>query len=232
MFLKKHVDFLLIGEKNKRHYFLIKDVGTFMYDHTLHSEIKHFCLYFLQDFSTEEIFKLHIKDCFNINGKQKIYADFGSILVPEDNGKQNPNESYTNKYQKHVVCSYGYKLVSVDDKFSKPVSFYLAKDAVYSFINSMTDGSKLYSDVMIKHFKKELTMTQEDDEDFENSTKCWIFGADYFYGDVKVRDNCHFTGKYRGSLYRDCNVNVKLNDKIPVVLHNLQNMIPILLCKN
>ena len=28
------------------------------------------------------------------------------MLVPEDNGKQNPNESYTNKYQKHVGCSY------------------------------------------------------------------------------------------------------------------------------
>ena len=48
-----------------------------------------------------------------------IYVDFGSILVHEDNGKQNPNESYTNKYQKHVACSYGYKLVCVDDKFSK-----------------------------------------------------------------------------------------------------------------
>ena len=29
-----------------------------------------------------------------------IYAEFESILVPEDNGKQNPEESYTNKYQK------------------------------------------------------------------------------------------------------------------------------------
>ena len=48
-----------------------------------------------------------------------IYVDFESILVHEDNGKQNPNESYTNKYQKHVACSYGYKLVCVDDKFSK-----------------------------------------------------------------------------------------------------------------
>ena len=27
---------------------------------------------------------------------------------------------YTNKYQKHIVCSYGYKLICVDDKFSKP----------------------------------------------------------------------------------------------------------------
>ena len=31
-----------------------------------------------------------------------IYADFESILVPGDNGKQNPNESFTNKYQRHV----------------------------------------------------------------------------------------------------------------------------------
>ena len=32
-----------------------------------------------------------------------MYADLESILVPEDNGKQNPNESYTNKYQKYVA---------------------------------------------------------------------------------------------------------------------------------
>ena len=49
-----------------------------------------------------------------------IYADFKSILVLEDNGEQNPNKPYTNKYLKHVDCSYGYNLVCVDDKFSKP----------------------------------------------------------------------------------------------------------------
>ena len=39
-----------------------------------------------------------------------IYADLEIILVPGDNGKQNPNESYANKYQKRVACSCGYKL--------------------------------------------------------------------------------------------------------------------------
>ena len=29
-----------------------------------------------------------------------IYVGFKSILVPEDNGKQNLNESYTSRYQK------------------------------------------------------------------------------------------------------------------------------------
>ena len=35
-----------------------------------------------------------------------IYADFESILIPENNGKQN---SYTNKYQNHVGCSFSSK---------------------------------------------------------------------------------------------------------------------------
>ena len=38
-----------------------------------------------------------------------IDTNFESGLVPEDNGQQNPNEPYTNKLQKHVACSYGYK---------------------------------------------------------------------------------------------------------------------------
>ena len=59
-----------------------------------------------------------------------IYPDFESILVPEDNGKQNPRETYFNKSQKHVTCTYGYELVCVDDKFSKVFKSYLGEDAV------------------------------------------------------------------------------------------------------
>ena len=58
-----------------------------------------------------------------------IYADVESILVPQENGKQNPEEAYKNKYQKYVACSFGYKLLRVDDKFSKPLKSYLGKDA-------------------------------------------------------------------------------------------------------
>ena len=43
-----------------------------------------------------------------------VYTNFECILVLEDNGKQNPNQSYIKKYQKHVGCSYGYKLALVD----------------------------------------------------------------------------------------------------------------------
>ena len=73
-----------------------------------------------------------------------------------------------------------------------------------------------------KHFNKEIIMTKEDNEGFENSTKSWNCDNDYIDGDVKVRDHCHITGKHRGSAYRDCNINVKLNHKISVVFHNLK----------
>ena len=75
--------------------------------------------------------------------------------MPEDNGKKNPNESYTKKYQKHVACNYGYKLVCTDDKFSKPFKLYLDEDAVYNVISSMIKESEYCSDV-IKKFNKEL----------------------------------------------------------------------------
>ena len=41
---------------------------------------------------------------------------------------------------------------------------------------------------MKKHFKKELVMTKEDGEDFQNSTKCYICDYTYVDGDAKVRD--------------------------------------------
>ena len=111
-----------------------------------------------------------------------IYADFESILLPEVNGKPNSDESYTNKYQKHVACGYGYKLVCSDDKFSKRFKSYLGKDAVYNFINSMIEESNNCSDMMKKHFNKGLVMTKGDNEDFENFTKCWICDNSYADG--------------------------------------------------
>ena len=170
-----------------------------MYDHKLHREKKHFCHYRLQAFRTAEKLKCHIKHCFKLMINKllrclrrvnilnlKNFADFKSILAPENNGKQNPTESYTNKYQKYAACSYAYKLVYVDDKLSKPFKSYLGENAVCNCISSMIEKSKYCSDVMKKHFNKELVMTKEDNEEFKTSTKCWIFDNDYFDTDVKV----------------------------------------------
>ena len=107
---------------------------------------------------------------------------------------------------------------------SKPFKIYLDKDAVWGFINNMIEASKYCINVIKKYFKEELMMTKEDNENFKNSVKCWICDNDCVDNDVKVRDNWHITGKYRGSAHRDWNfkINLKLNHKIPVAFHNLK----------
>ena len=66
-------------------------------------------------------------------------------------------------------------------------------------------------------------MTKEDNEDFKNSTKYCICDNHYVENDVKVRDHCYITEKYRGSTHRDCNINLKLNKKTHVIFPNLKN---------
>ena len=56
-----------------------------------------------------------------------------------------------------------------------------------------------------------------------NSSNCWICDNDYVDNDVNVRDHCHINEKYRGSAHRDCNINLRLNHKIPIVFHNLKS---------
>ena len=44
---------------------------------------------------------------------------------------------------------------------------------------------------MKKIFNKELVMTKNDNDDFENSTKCWIHDDDCIDNNVKVKDHYH-----------------------------------------
>ena len=48
----------------------------------------------------------------------------------------------------------------------------------------------------------------------------------------KVRDHCHFTGKYRGAACISCNTQMKKPKFIPVIFHNLQNYDSHLFIKN
>ena len=64
-------------------------------------------------------------------------------------------------------------------------------------------------------------MTKEDNEDLENSTKCWICDNDYIDIDVNVRNLCYIIGKYRGSALRD--INFTLNYKNTIVFCNLKD---------
>jgi len=64
-----------------------------------------------------------------------------------------------------------------------------------------------------------MTFTKADEERYNRATKCRI--CDGKLGDDRVRDHCHFTGRYRGAAHNGCNLNYKVPKFIPVIFHNL-----------
>ena len=71
-----------------------------------------------------------------------------------------------------------------------------------------------------KNTKKDIIMTQEDEEDYRNNNICQ-FCEKQIESD-KVRDHCHLTGKYRGPAHSICKINVtqKQSNFIPFIFHN------------
>ena len=56
-----------------------------------------------------------------------IYDDFESILKGVKRNDKINNISYAEKYQDHIPCSFAYKIICMDDKFTKPVVLYRGK---------------------------------------------------------------------------------------------------------
>ena len=246
-----HMELLLVTKDENKHYLLIKDFNKFMYNQTKHKERKHFCMHCLQCFSSERVLNNHKDNCIQVNGTQAvnmptkdnnilkfnnfhkqqpvpfvIYADFEAITEKIQGCQQNNDSSYTEAYQKHTDCGYGYKVVCCyDDKYTKKIQLYRGEKAVYKFVENMLEEVKYCKKVMKTFFNKPLKMTKEDEEEFEKAKECHICDKKYTEKDIRVRDHCHITGKYRGSAHQDCNLKLKIepdNIKIPVIFHNLR----------
>ena len=61
----------------------------------------------------------------------------------------------------HVPCSYAYKVVCIDDKYSKSIIVYGGVNAAYEFIKSILKEHKYCKKIMSKHFNKNLIMREE-----------------------------------------------------------------------
>ena len=64
---------------------------------------------------------------------------------------------------------------------------------------------------------------KEEEERFNRETKCWICKQEFEDNDKnkKVRDHCHFTGRYRGAAHNSCNLKYRKPDFTPIAFHNL-----------
>ena len=246
------MNLLLITKDNNKHYILIEDFNKFMYNQTKHKERKHFCMHCLQCFSSERVLTNHKENCIQVNGTQAvkmpdknnnilkfvnfhkqmrvpfvIYSDFEAITEKISSCKPNDKNSYTEAYQKHKDCGYGYKVVCCyDDKYSKPVQIYRGeKAAVYKFMEKMLEEVDHCKKVIRKHFNKPLKMAEDDENEFQKAKGCHICDKAYTDDDIRVRDHCHITGNYRGSAHQECNLKLRVDPdkiKIPVIFHNLR----------
>ena len=134
----------------------------------------------------------------------------------------NYKRSSSEKYQDHIPCSFAYKLVCVDDKFSKSIVVFRGENAAYEFIKAILKEYKYCKKVMNKHFNKNLIMSEEEEHLFQQSNSCWICKKLIDNDEEKVRDHCHITGKFRGAAHWSCNINLQLTKNVPVIFHNLK----------
>ena len=242
---------MLICNEERKHYCLVNDLSRLLGAQTSrHLTKRLFCLRCFNSFNCENSLKNHkeycsTSECIKINIPEKdpllkfknycnsekvpfiIYADMESLLNPIQSCKPNPQSSYTKKYQKHQPISYSYYIKCFDDNvFTQEPRTYTGSDAMQKFVESLEKDVKEIANIP----KVNMIFGKEEAERFNKETKCWICKEDL--NDDKVRDHCHFTGRYRGAAHIKCNLKYKKPKFIPVVFHNLSGYDSYLFIKN
>ena len=230
--------------KEKTHYTLVKNKSALIASQkNNHKGKRHLCLNCFNSFNTSESLNKHKEYCYenksvkitmppqntylkfkNFHHSEKapfaVYADFESLIKPLDNCDPDPNKSYTKKYQKHEPISFSY-YIAVNGVFFKPVLRKYTKtkpedaDAIDIFIKWLEEDVKDIANIE----PKEMIFTEEDIKHFNNASNCWICGEEL--GNDRVRDHCHFTGRYRGPAHNSCNLKYRKPKNISVFFHNL-----------
>ena len=243
---KHNIVLLLIKDGNNSHYCLVKNVSALLTSQINKRKSKfYYCLNCLNGYDNPEKLEKHNEYCsendsIKINMPSPgsfikfknylyserapfiIYADFESTLKPLDNCKPNPNKSYTLKYQKHEPVSFSYYIKSFDESVYKSTLRKYVKeneedlDVIDVFINWLEKDVKIISGLGNKPMK----ITEEEQEQFNQASKCWICEKLLNLQD-RVRDHCHFTGRYRGAACNKCNLKYCKPKNISVFFHNL-----------
>ena len=244
---KHNIILLLIKNGENSHYCLVKNLSALLTTQlNKHGHKLYFCLNCLNSFDKQEKLDKHKEYC---NEKENVkvvmpepetylsfknfvhsekapfvvYADFESILKPViDKEETNPNLSYTNKYQKHEPVSFVYYIKSFNEEVYKSIK--------REYVREKEDDPEV-ADVFLKWLeedvknianleKKKMIFTEEDEAKYNQATHCWICGKLSNIQD-RVRDHCHYTGKFRGAACNKCNLKFRTPNNISVFFHNL-----------
>ena len=241
------VNLLLISDGEKQHYCLIKSLSRLLSSQmSKHDHTNVFCLNCLNHFPNGEKLKIHEEYCLknqairiempeegsfisfihhnrSIKVPFVVYADFEAFTEEIPISKQNEKFSFTQKYQKHKPSGFCYKIVCFDERYNqKPVLFRARsedEDVSAIFVEMLERDIKRIQEKF--DFSKKMIFSFKDKDDFEKARVCWICQKEFAEREKKVRDHCHFTGKYRGAAHVKCNPQFKKPKFTPVIFHNL-----------
>ena len=234
------------GEKKENsHYCLVKNMSALIASQiNNHKGTCNICLNCFSGYTTKEALNKHKEYCYNnecvkilmpsagtylsfknfLHSEKApfaIYADFESKIKSMDNCDPDPNKSYTKKYQKHEPISFSYYIKCFIDGVYKPILRKYTKtkpedaDAMDVFISWLEEDVKAIANIE----PKEMIFTEEDRKQFNKASDCWICGETL--GNDRVRDHCHFTGRYRGPAHNSCNLKYRKPKSVSVFFHNL-----------
>ena len=101
------------------------------------------------------------------------------------------------------------------------------KPVLYRAKNENEDIGKIFVEMIVEDIKgihkefdfskKMIPLTEEERCEYEKATVCWICQEKFDGCDKKVRDHCHYTGKYRGAAHNKCNLQFKKPKFTPVI---------------
>ena len=243
---KYDIALLLLKDGENSHYCLIKNISALLTSQQNKRKSKfYYCLNCLSGYDSEEKLNNHKdycseKECIKINMPPEgtylqfdkffntekapfvIYADFESLIKPLKSCDPNPNKSYTNKHQIHEPISFNYYIKSFNESVykSKREKYIQEKeegpDAMLTFIERLEEDVRKIAELG----NKKMIITDEEEEQFNKASNCWICGK-YLNISDRVRDHCHYTGRYRGAAHNKCNLNYRKQNNITVFFHNL-----------
>ena len=149
-----------------------------------------------------------------------IYADLECLLEKMSTCINNPNEPSTTKINKHTPSGYSIFTSCSFDESKNELNYYRGKDCMKKFCKDL----KKHATRIINHEKQKIIpLTKEEKINYNDQQICYIYKKEFEKSDKKhhkVRDHCHYTGKYRGAAHNICNLRYKVPKEIPVVLHN------------
>ena len=133
------------------------------------------------------------------------FVDLEWLLIKEQSCQNSPNESYTERKAMHEPSRYALSLISSFDSRENKHNFYRGTDCIKSFCSDLKElGTKI-----INYEEKEMiSLTDNGNKSYEEQEKCLICLKEFCYDKnekkkckiyQKVRDNCHYTGKFRGA---------------------------------